>query len=96
MLRQEVEALLKLEGLCLVIEPYRWNGGERPPRSQKMRKKSRQKYAWFNAAIGTEGATYTWCMMNGNGATNHKAATCAYKEHLKQLELGGYPAHGNY
>jgi len=75
MLRDEVEALLKLEGLQLYVQVYPWQNGNWRIGINEV----------WNAEVGF-GLPLTdtkFPMCTGWGMTNHQAATNAYKKHLK-------------
>ena len=70
MLRDEVEALLKIEGLQLHVQVYPWQNGNWRIGINEV----------WKAEVGF-GLPFPMC--TGWGMTNHQAATNAYKKHLK-------------
>lgn len=76
MLRQEVEALLKMEGLEVVVYVKRWNG---------YHPKTPNTVGW-NAYIHHGDG---WIAYSENELTNHRAATVAYKAYIRHKEKNG-------
>lgn len=77
MLRQEVEALLKMEGLDLIVNVKRWNGYHH---------KTPNTVSWSAAIIVNELQGVFRC----EGAlTNHQAAKGVYKGYIKYKEENG-------
>lgn len=75
MLRQEVEALLKMEGLKLYVQVYPWQNGNWRVGVNEVWK------AEVGFPLALTGNDFHMC--TGWGMTNHQAATNAYKKHMK-------------